>query len=416
MDGAQKIVNKHVAAETSNIPRLFGDRLMNAQFARTMGFETFGGAALGECYLAANRIDGDSLESWVSSWSEMAGQMEKSAGQALASNHHMTASARFLRAYNYYRAAEYFMGLSDPNREITFRKSQACFAQSMSFFAHPARKVHIAYADTHLPVYFWEPSEGSDARPTIILHTGGDASVEELYLMGGVAALRRGYNVIAFEGPGQRGFLYDNPHHPYRPDYEAVIAPVIDWALAQPTVDADRFALYAISFGGYTGSRSAATDRRIKAFVANGPMTDFYRLIYQSFQILGGADIGEAEIIEKVQTLYNQGMPGICFAIDQLRWILGKADLVAIMERMKDFRLDGMETDIRCPVLCISAAAEGLEGRRQLEEFTSNLQAPYDVYLIDDTSGGNAHCAMTNYPLLYEVIFDWLDDIFASPS
>jgi pimeloyl-ACP methyl ester carboxylesterase len=40
-------------------------------------------------------------------------------------------------------------------------------------------------------------------RPTLIFHGGFDSSVEELFFFGGAAAVRRGYNCLTFDGPGQ---------------------------------------------------------------------------------------------------------------------------------------------------------------------------------------------------------------------
>jgi hypothetical protein len=60
-------------------------------------------------------------------------------------------------------------------------------------------------------------------RPTLLSLGGGDSLAEELYFWGGgAAALRRGYNALLFEIPGQRGAMYSNPDAGlfYRPDSE----------------------------------------------------------------------------------------------------------------------------------------------------------------------------------------------------
>lgn len=403
---------KSEAAMTSNIPHIFEDRMMNLGMARTVGYEAYGGAAYGECNIAAHEVEGGSRDSWQAAWSKLGTRLRTNAEDALADGHKATAQARFMRAFNYFRAAEFFINPTTPDKEQMFRKSQDCFNQSMKLLDHPAEKIEVPYLDTTLPCFYWQVADDGKKRPTVILHGGGDGSGEELYLMGGVAALRRGYNVISFEGPGQRGFLYDNPNHPYRPDYEEAIRPIVDWALAQPTVDADKLALYAISFGGYTGTRAAATDDRIKAFVVNAPLTDFYGLIVQSFQAISGQDMEESELVENVIKFYEAGVAGIQFAVDQLYWILGTKTLPETLEKMKEFRLNGIEANIKCPILCLYAEAEGEEGKRQLDEFLGNVTAPCDVHVFDELSGANSHCMLPNYVVMYEVLFDWLDDQF----
>lgn len=71
------------------------------------------------------------------------------------------------------------------------------------------------------------------ASATVILTGRYDGTAEELYFHNGAAALARGYNVSAFDGPGQgaapiqRGLVM-------RPDWENVVVPVLDYALTRP--------------------------------------------------------------------------------------------------------------------------------------------------------------------------------------
>ncbi len=57
--------------------------------------------------------------------------------------------------------------------------------------------------DLPLPGYFLRAGEDDRSRATVILTGGYDGSAEELYFFDGAAALARGYNVLAFDGPGQ---------------------------------------------------------------------------------------------------------------------------------------------------------------------------------------------------------------------
>jgi hypothetical protein len=56
-----------------------------------------------------------------------------------------------------------------------------------------------------------------------------------------LAAQQRGYTVITFDGPGQARPRYDGLV--FRPDWETVVSPAIDWAAARPEVDPGRIAL-----------------------------------------------------------------------------------------------------------------------------------------------------------------------------
>jgi dienelactone hydrolase len=61
----------------------------------------------------------------------------------------------------------------------------------------------------------------------------------------------------------------------FRPDWEKVVTPVVDFALKQPAVDPKRIALMGISMGGYLAARAAAFEKRLAALIANDGIYDF---------------------------------------------------------------------------------------------------------------------------------------------
>ena len=73
---------------------------------------------------------------------------------------------------------------------------------------------------------------GSGTKATVSLPTQG--KVNEIGI-----TLRRGYNVLAIDGPGQGGALHLQKLV-MRPDWEAVITPVVDYALARREIEPDR--------------------------------------------------------------------------------------------------------------------------------------------------------------------------------
>jgi alpha-beta hydrolase superfamily lysophospholipase len=83
----------------------------------------------------------------------------------------------------------------------------------------------------------------------------------------GEAARRHGWNCLIFEGPGQGSALRLNKL-PFRYDWEAVVTPVVDFALNLRGVDPERIALLGMSMGGYLAPRAAAFEHRIAACVA----------------------------------------------------------------------------------------------------------------------------------------------------
>ena len=70
-------------------------------------------------------------------------------------------------------------------------------------------------------------------------------------------AIERGYNCLTFEGPGQGGVIRKQKI-PFRPDWEKVDTPVVDYALTNRAkeIDPNRIALMGISITGYSLPRA----------------------------------------------------------------------------------------------------------------------------------------------------------------
>jgi hypothetical protein len=60
----------------------------------------------------------------------------------------------------------------------------------------------------------------------------------------------------------------------FRPDWEAVITPVIDHLANRSDVDQGRIALWCLSMGGYLAPRAAAFEHRLAALIADGGVYD----------------------------------------------------------------------------------------------------------------------------------------------
>jgi hypothetical protein len=84
-----------------------------------------------------------------------------------------------------------------------------------------------------MPGYLFFVDDTGRPRPTVIYTNGFDSTREEGYFVIGAAALRRGYNFLAYDGPGQ-GWMIREKNVPYRPDWENVLGPVVDYALTVP--------------------------------------------------------------------------------------------------------------------------------------------------------------------------------------
>ena len=120
---------------------------------------------------------------------------------ALAEN--ASQQGRVLRAGYYYRAAEFFMRPDDIDRKCAREKFLSAVRSVYGLDQHERHE--IPYTDGHikgfLPAYRFRPIQ---SKGTIVFFGGFDSYIEEL--MQAFFYLRdAGYEVGAFEGPGQGG-------------------------------------------------------------------------------------------------------------------------------------------------------------------------------------------------------------------
>src|SRR4029077_414226 len=100
-----------------------------------------------------------------------------------------------------------------------------------------------------------------------------DGTCEELFFSIAGGTLKRGYNVLIFDGPGQGGALVMQKLA-MRADWENVVTPVVDYLFTRPDVDSAHIALYGGSFGGYLAPRAAAFEHRLGACIADAALFD----------------------------------------------------------------------------------------------------------------------------------------------
>jgi hypothetical protein len=106
-----------------------------------------------------------------------------------------------------------------------------------------------------------------------VVNNGSDGATSQMWLQGGAAASECGYHWMTFDGPGQQATLFEQGI-PFRPDWEAVLTPVVDAMVARADVDAARMAVIGISQAGYWVPRALAFEHRFAAAVADPGVVD----------------------------------------------------------------------------------------------------------------------------------------------
>ena len=228
----------------------------------------------------------------------------------------------------------------------------------------------------------------------------------------GLAALARGYNVLVFDGPGQGRALFEQQLY-MRPDWENVIRPVVDYALARSETDPQRLALLGRSFGGYLAPRAASGEPRLGACIADAVLYDLGAGAHQMLgdQIWNAIVAADDKALEPVFAKMMQDPYGR-YTIERGMLVHGLSSPRAYFQALADYSLDGRIQQIACPTLI--AEAENDRRRGGGVKVYDQLNVPKKYVLFADADGAGEHCESGAESLFSQVVFDWLDEIFAS--
>jgi dienelactone hydrolase len=397
----------------------FTDELFDAQLVRTLAYVSAGGAELGECMETARRIGKADAERWVSEWTATADRVRTQADASQAAGRRISARNAYLRASNYYRTAGLFL-LQSPVEDrlrATVRAQTETFRSAAALFDLPPDVIRVPYENTALPGYFFRAAADGSPRPTMILTDGYDGTVEELYFSSAAAALSRGYNVLAFDGPGQGSVLLDQGL-PFRPDWEAVVTPVVDYALTLPEVDPDRIVLHGWSFGGYLAPRAATAEHRLAACISDcGPYDLLDATMGKVPAILAtGYRSGNSlarRVLDRAMTARLKHPSG-GWALRRNLWVHDVAGPMAFLALAAEFTLKGREQLIRCPTFV--AATQGDDLSAGARTFADKLVCPRDYVSFTAADGVTGHCEMSGRSVFHARMFDWLDGVLEGPA
>jgi pimeloyl-ACP methyl ester carboxylesterase len=393
--------------------RGFADPEMDFQLLRGLGVANYMGASVGEVLAACRAIKDGDPRTWPAAFVELGELTSSFARAALEKQHHVSARDHFQRASMYYRAAEYY---DDPVTETSRAHGMASrdlFLEAVRFMPWNTEVLQIPFERVWLPGYFMQPG-GAAAQPrkTLIVLTGFDGTAEELYFQTGAAALERGWNVLLAEGPGQTGFLRFHPGVSFRPDYEAPVGAMIDHISSRSDVDAQRLALYGISYGGYFASRAAAHNGRVKALVANSPIPDLraYLLGFTGAEMAANPPPITLQDIDRIPD--QQLPPGMKLSLKMSLRRFGVDSIAAWLERLRDFRIGDALRNIGCPSLALVGEAEGPVSLDLFETFSRGVSGPVAKRVFTRAEGADSHCQLANLPLSNAVVYDWFDEVF----
>ena len=404
-------------ATISPTPLFPGDAQFWFETVRMFGSDEYGGASFGEVLATSARIKAGDYDSWYDAWNGIADRIAHEGEDQLARGHAISARDSFLRASNYYRSSEFFLHANpkDPRIARAYRRSVDCYKASAKLFDTPIEPVEIPYLHTTLPGYLHRVDAGAKRRPLVIMHTGFDGSAEEMHFSGARAAVDRGYNVLAFDGPGQFGPIH-REGLTFRPDWEAVVTPVVDFALKQRGVDPRRIALLGASMGGELAPRAAAFETRLAACIANDGLYDYSAPFFAAVPEAQRAvfrnmlKAGPSPMLDHLLEGAMKASPTARWSFIHGMYSFGAPTPSAYMHAALAYTLaDGIAERIQCPTLVCDAEGD-LFFKGQPQQLYDHLTCHKTLMKFSVEDGAGAHCEVGAGRLAFARIFDWLDE------
>jgi hypothetical protein len=215
----------------------------------------------------AVRLRGGDGRAWVREWTA-------AGGEAWASARSADSAVMFLHAASCYAAALALIAEGDGwvDEDRLWERQRGCWDRGVELIG--GEGLSIAYERTRLPGYFF--SGGAGARPLVVIDHGGRVATSMAWAAGGAAAAARGYHWMTFDGPGRQAALR-RQGLVLRPDWEAVLTPVLDAMLGRPDIDRERVVVIGFDHAGYGVPRALSVERRFTAAVVAPGVVDASR-------------------------------------------------------------------------------------------------------------------------------------------
>lgn len=318
------------------------------------------------------------------------------------------AEGRTLNAAYYYRSAEFYMWAGDPMKKQTRQKFLGLVKKALN--VKDGDHYSIPYEDGDikgmLPAY---RLKRDNPKGTIVIHGGYDSYIEEflpvILFMG-----EQGYDIVAFEGPGQGGALEDYGLVMTTDWYKPVKA-VLDY------FKLDGVTLLGVSLGGCLALRAAAFEPRVKRAVAYDVCYDLFAAmmgradpvtftLFQTMLGLGAAPLLNTIVYRKIK----KNLTGE-WAINQGMHVMGVSSPFELYRKFMGFKTSDISHLVTQDVLVMA----GTEDHSiPVDQFYRQIEAlknarSLTARLFTRAEGAQNHCQIGNLGLAVRVIAGWID-------
>ena len=358
---------------------------------RAIGNIQYGQAEFGEIIQICEKINPEDPDSWTDAWENMGNKLYAKAAEDMEKGHYITARGEYCRANGYYHNAQFFLDAKDPRRMTIYKKYMDAFDKGTSADEYKPIRVHVPYEDTFLYGIWAETplKDPSGKTPTMVWFGGLDSTAEEAYFAIAKDFLKRGFNCLVMDGPGQGASLRLN-HIPTRYDYEVAGTAAFDYLETRDDVDLSRVAVVAWSMGGYYAPRIVSFEHRYAACITYGAR-------------YSPADRWKGEVDGTGKTALTMYGP----------FVTCTNSLKEAAEYMSNFTLEGVLKGVTCSVLITFGErdTQKIEDARRIYDEVVNAKSR-KLHIFTEESGGCAHVCGDNQSVGNAYVIDWLYDEF----
>jgi dipeptidyl aminopeptidase/acylaminoacyl peptidase len=375
------------------------DYRWSAAVVGTLSSAPWGGADIGEVDAVGRRLKKDvgNDDLWFREWVKMGDKVRTLALTEEQNRHPLSAAYHYQRACMYYQMGERFRTPKDRKANNAYRKALDCFAHFVRLTDRPRiEHVEVPFENGgSLPGLLVHAANTAKRKPpAVVFFDGLDVTKEIQYMRGVADIVRRGMSCLVMDGPGTGEAIRFRNYY-LRYDYEVAGSAALDYLATRRDVNANQVGVMAISLGGYYAPRIASMDHRFKACVAWGAIWDYHATWKKRIAASMQADMS---------------VPG-----HHIMWILNAKTLDDALQRLENFRLDGVVQQMRCPFLLTHGAEDRqvpVKDARALFNAVGSTDKTFKLFTAKE--GGSQHCQRDNLSLGVTYIGDWLQEKLAT--
>lgn len=312
------------------------------------------------------------------------------------------AEGRLQNAASYQRVAEFFTPPRSPEKLDRYRRYRVLFDRGFPDVA--AARMDIPYGSGFLSSYRL-PAMGGVAAGTVLLHGGFDSLIEEFFgIWQRVAA--GGFDVIAFDGPGQGGsralggLTFDHA-------WEKPVGAVLD------QYSVERAALVGISMGGWWALRAAGREPRIDRVVAWPAVYDWLHRVPPGVRGAARVMVRQRRFMRWNVRVRTRLVPTLRHIVEQAQYVVDSDDPMDAVDWFLGMNAEDLGSDrVTQDVLLLCGEHDAFQPPKLTRAQVAALSSARSVTVrtFREAEQADRHCQMGNLALACGVVTDWLQE------